>query len=92
MTGRAMNLGGVPIFVPNDVLPGEGFHISYNDRDTRTYGDVTTALVVGENEKFLVLNGNHIEEYRPLIEKGLEACLEYFKANIDKKNKYSEKL
>lgn len=79
------------IITHNTVLNGEGFCISYNDYDTGIYGSDTTALVFGQMEKFYVLNGDHRENYESLISKGFEACLDYFKANTDKMNKYSEK-
>lgn len=80
---------GIPVF--NSTLHGEGFYLSYNPI-TRDYGCVTTALVVGNCEKFLILSGDHREQYAPLVSQGFDACLEYFKANIDKAHKYSDKL
>jgi hypothetical protein len=81
----------IPLQIPNDVVDGDGFTISYNGRDRAIYGDVTTAIVTGNSEHFYVLNGNHMDAYMELIDDGLDACLDYFEANIDKISKYSEK-
>jgi hypothetical protein len=81
-------VSGVPVNFPNTVYDGEGFYISYNDRDCRIYGDVTTALV--HNSSFYILNGDHRERYGPLLCLGIDQCLDYFISNIHMKNKYSE--
>jgi len=75
---------------PNDVIKADGFYVSYNDCDVGIYGSDTTALVVGQMEKFCILKGNHVESYRGVMAKGLDACLEYFRSNVSLKNKYSE--
>lgn len=82
---------GMSITSPNTVLePEQGnFYISYNDRDTAAYGDVTTALVIDSN-KFLILNGDHRSAYVALVQIGLDACLGYFRKNIHLINKHSE--
>ena len=82
---------GVPVFVPNDCYDGDGFYISFNKYDSHIYGDITTALVVGQGEKFYILNGDHREIYFHLISQGFDACFEYFKSQPDKINKYSDK-
>ena len=89
MTGQMMNYNGVPLMTPNDVTPRKGFFISYNDRDVRVYGSDTTALVVGNMEKFLILNGNHVKAYSEFGE-DLDACLGYFKRNVHQLNKHSD--
>lgn len=78
--------------IPNSTLNGDGFYISFNDTDVSIYGDVTTALVFGQMQKFYVLNGDHRKAYLPLIAKGFDVCLNYFKENLSQINKYSEKL
>lgn len=84
--------GGVPIYIPNTTynLEDKGCYISYNI-DVSYYGSKTTAIVRedGINPiKFLILNGNHIEELLKL--KTYEKCVEYFKSHLELKNKYSE--
>lgn len=69
-----------------------GFYISYNDIDVNIYGDITTALVLGQMQKFFILNGNHSANYKKLINNGFSACIDYFKNNIELINKYSDKL
>lgn len=77
---------------PNLIMQGQGFYISYNPVDVSTYGDVTTALVLDDMSKFYVLNGNHRDAYRGLIDSGFDACLAYFVANPGLHNKYSDKV
>lgn len=83
---------GIPLMVPNSTYQGEGFHVSHNDRDVRIYGDVTTALVLRGGEAFYILNGDHRAGYAALIERGFDACLEYFSQHIGQISKYSDKL
>ena len=82
---------GIRITSPNTVLePEQGnFYISYNDRDTIAYGDVTTALVI-DSYHFLILNGDHRSAYAALVPNGLDACLGYFRENIHLINQHSE--
>lgn len=84
--------GLIPITVPNRVTEGTGFYVSYNDYDTTIYGGATTALVIGQMEKFYILNGDHRDSYAALMQTGLQACLDYFKANLASVNKFSDKL
>lgn len=98
------NFNGIPIINYNAIVgingtkievDGEtydGFYVSYNDHDVSIYGDVTTAVVIGQMQKFYILNGNHSEAYAKLINEGFDKCMEYFKKNIHQINKYSDKL
>ncbi|MGE8063920.1 hypothetical protein [Pseudomonas sp. NPDC089569] len=83
----------VPVFTYNSVMRGDGFFISFNDHDTAPslYGDVTTALVFGQMQAFYILNGDHRAAYAGLLNDGFDACLAYFKANIDSINKRSQR-
>jgi hypothetical protein len=85
---------GFPILISNTVIESEkeDFYISYNAYDRMTYGSDTTALVYGEMQHFLILNGDHRKGYAKIIDKGYKACTEYFKENIHRKNKYSENI
>lgn len=88
-----MKFDGIPVFVPNDIpVEVKDFYVSYNDRDVSIYGHDTTALVLEKPLKFLILNGNHSEEYKEIVAKGggYQECLAYFKENLDQKSKYSE--
>ncbi|MBO5019781.1 MAG: hypothetical protein J6D52_03850 [Clostridia bacterium] len=69
----------------------DGFYVSYNSYDIAIYGDVTTALVLGQMQKFYILNGDHREGYKKLISAGFEKCMEYFIKNISLINKNSDK-
>lgn len=82
---------GYPIMVPNKVINADGFYISYNDYDIRTYGCDTTALVLENPTHFYILNNDHRENYKPLMD-DVEKCLEYFKQHVDQINEMSEKL
>ncbi len=57
----------VPLYVPNDVIDGDGFYVSYNAKDISIYGTDTTALVIGQMQAFYILDGNHMAAYAPLI-------------------------
>lgn len=92
-TGKYVNIGGVPIFIPNDIgVETPDFYVSYNTRDIAIYGDVTTALVLNNPLKFLILNGNHLGNYNTIVQEGggYEECLDYFKANIHLKSNLSD--
>lgn len=86
---------GIPMFVPNYTYSGDGFYVSFNDRDRHLYGDVTTALVSsspdGRWTRFLVLNGDHRQAYFDLIPQGLDACVAYFEAHLDQISSYSDR-
>lgn len=96
--------GGIPVMVTNKINysceePVEylgqtygGFYISYNNYDTHIYGDVTTALVVGQMEAFLILNGNHSEGYQEVLNagKGFSGCLDYFNNHSHCRSKLSD--
>lgn len=75
---------------PNMIMDGDGFFVSYNDRDTDIYGCDTTALVFGQMQHFYILNGDHRAQYAPLVAQGYDACFAYFKANIGLVNMRSE--
>ncbi|PGK51869.1 hypothetical protein CN918_29190 [Priestia megaterium] len=70
----------------------DGFYISYNARDVAIYGSKTTALVLGQMQKFYILNGDHRKQYAELINQGFHKCLSYYKDNIHNANKNSESL
>lgn len=97
------NYKGVPLVNYNSII-GEsdsqieidgkiydGFYVSYNSYDIAIYGDITTALVVGQMQKFYILNGDHREEYAKIINDGFEKCMGYFKENINQINKNSDR-
>ena len=77
---------------PNLILNGNGFYVSYNDIDRDIYGGDTTALVLGQMERFYILNGDHRAQYAALIERGFDACLAYFRDNMELMNFRSDLL
>jgi hypothetical protein len=83
-------VGVVPLLIPNAVMDGRGFYVSYNNHDTGIYGTDTTALVLGQMEKFYILCGDHRAQYQPLIADGFDARLSYFKANLKGSHRYSD--
>lgn len=93
MTGRTINVDGIPIFVPNDIVNvTKDFYISYNSRSIGDYGCATTALVSNEPVRFLILNGDHTKQYDQIIADGggYSGCVEYFRNNQHLKAKHSE--
>jgi ABC-type sugar transport system substrate-binding protein len=90
-SGFAM-VNGFPVFVPNSIIDGDGFYVSYNDYDTSIYGCDTTALVFGQMQKFYILNGDHRSGYAPLIDEGFDACLAFFEAHIAEIHRCSERV
>lgn len=91
---------GIPILITNEIIDSGSKHwyISYNP-SARDYGCKTTALVLGDCEYFLVLNGDHRIGLRDAIEATdgglttrLGRCLKYVRENKDKLNKCSDPL
>ena len=91
---------GIPVQVPNEICEQSSKHwyISFNP-SARDYGCKTTALVLGDCEYFLVLNGDHRLGLKDAIEAkdgglttSLGRCLAYVRENKDKLNKYSDPL
>ena len=80
---------GAADLVTHDGKVFNGFYVSYN-YETRTYGCVTTALVVGQMEKFYILKGDHRAAYDALVSQGFDKCFEYYKANIAESHNYSD--
>ena len=77
---------------PNEIKDFKDFYISYNLVDSNIYGSDTTAIVIGQMEKFYILNGNHSTELEKIAkESGLQGCLDYFNNHSDLINKYSDK-
>ena len=97
-------LAGVPVTIPNrtdDVETGSPhWYISYNNYDRASYGSDTTALVLGQMEYFLILNGDHREGFRAAIEdpdtrlcrSRLHRCLDYVRLHREKLNKMSNPI
>lgn len=82
--------GGMPVSVPNEVMESSpDFYISYN-ASSRDYGCPTTALVLGQGDKFYILCGDHRKAYAQAST--LEACLDYYKENQGIRHEYSDKL
>lgn len=77
---------------PNTVRSGDGFYVSHNSEDISVYGCETTALVLGQMAHFYILKGDHRRQYEDRIALGLDACLDYFRANSGDIHPYSEKL
>lgn len=81
---------GSPVELDGKVY--DGFYVSYNNYDIAIYGDVTTALVLGQMQKFYILTGNHSNQYKELINQGFFKCLDCFKSNINQAHIYSDKV
>lgn len=77
------------------------WYISYNAYDVSIYGDRTTALVLGQMEYFLILNGDHRKAFKKILETpieerkwktGLHCCLDYVRKNKSKLNEKSDPI
>lgn len=91
-TAHMEDIKGFRFLVPNMVTEHDAFYISYNNYDIGIYGSDTTALVGGDGQgPFYILNGDHREEYGKRVSLGFQACLDYFKDNMQDIAKYSEK-
>lgn len=82
----------IVLVAPNSIYEGKDFYISHNDRDIKSYGSETTALVVGQMQKFFILRGDHRTQYAPLLDQGIDACLAYYKSLPDQQHPYSDAL
>lgn len=78
--------------VPNVVMDGGDFYISFNSGDENFYGHPTTALVWGQMQRFFILNGDHRAAYSALLLQGWDACFDYFRNNVAHANRYSDRL
>lgn len=70
----------------------DGFYISHNNCDIDIYGCETTALVLGQMQKFYILKGDHRKQYAEIIKQGFNRCLDYYKNNIVVSHEYSDKI
>jgi len=77
---------------PNQIIRYTAEHfLSYNDVDGVIYGGETTAIVLGQMQLFLILNGNHCYDLEEASrEDGLQGCIDYFIDHINQANKMSE--
>lgn len=93
-------IDGFHLSIPNQTnLVNTGsphWYISYNDVDYGIYGTDTTALVIGQGEHFLILNGNHIKAFNEIIAKKsgmtLTMCLAYIRNNEHLLNRRSDSI
>lgn len=71
---------------PNITESYQKHYLSYNVGDAILFGSDTTAIVVGQMERFYVLDGNHMEQLKG---KTLSECMSYFQENKKLKSKFS---
>lgn len=82
----------------DDVVTGSPhWYVSYDNETIADYGSDTTALVLGQMEYFLVLNGDHRRGFKDYIkERGnltmLGACLQYVRDHKDALNYMSNAI
>jgi len=91
ITGHTEFIDGIPVNVPNEVTKQtKAYHISYNNNTSSKadYGSDTTALYINETGQFLILDGNHTEDFSKC--ETLNDCLKYFYDRIEQANPYSE--
>lgn len=80
-----------PVSLPEKLTGKDGFFVSLNWLEPQYYGCTcdTTVLVDKNMARFLLLNGNHLEQYAAIIHQGYQACVNYFLAHISQANKYT---
>lgn len=71
----------------NDIIESKDHYISYNFADRSVYGTDTTAIVIGQMQRFYILKGDHTEY---LKDKNFKQCMEYFQNNIGLKHPFSD--
>ena len=108
-TSHMHTFAGIPVVIPNktdDVDTGsEHWYVSYNNRDIKDYGCDTTALVLGQMEYFLILNGDHRAGLQAACMQELDLrtlkagqitrlgrCLRYVREHRDQLNEKSDPL
>jgi hypothetical protein len=64
-------------------------YVSFNWRDTDIYGQETTAIVIGQMQRFYILNGNHFENLKEL---NTQEAFDYFLNNQKHVNAKSNKF
>lgn len=81
--------------MPNELLNGNGFFISYNPNPCSEieawHSDnksAETALVY--KGRYYILNGDFRKQYLEVYEQGIEKCLEIFKQNEAHKSSWSD--
>jgi len=88
----------------NDVLAGEGFHVSYIHRtgaNTKAFTEIfnqlgeevkdgeETALYLEEEKLWLILEGDFRKQYEKAFPKGIEACRAVYNKNIKHRSNWS---
>lgn len=73
------------------------FHISYNPDASSGVSmwapdDLGAETAVVVDDYFFILNGDWRKQYEPLVEKGLDACLEFFAAHLEHASSWSDDL
>lgn len=69
-----------------EIIQGDGFYISYNS--TCMQSGPETAIVLDGH--YYILDGDHREGYRPLVPRGPNACMEYFRARPEERSFWSD--
>jgi hypothetical protein len=74
----------------NQIANFDGYYISYCSSGIQFD---TTAIVLGQMERFYILDGDHSNELEALSrEGGVQACIKYFYDHIEQASRYSEHL
>jgi len=75
---------------PNKITrDAKEFYISFNYRDRRIYGGETTAVVVGQMQRFYILMGDHT---KALADLSFNDCLNYLHDHKDQYSNISDDL
>jgi|GEM_PF-3904192 len=63
----------------SEKIYGDGFYVSYaNGRDI--FGDWMNETALYDGDEWRILEGNWLDEYEPLVPRGLAACIEFYES------------
>ena len=88
-TLHCQTIAGIPCTIPNRVTkaPTPDFYLSLNTHDTSIYGCTTTALVLGQMQRFYILSGDHVSAFKGKAWPDVSA---YLLAHSEARNKRSD--
>ncbi|WP_090739327.1 hypothetical protein [Paenibacillus sp. Mc5Re-14] len=75
---------------PNITNEFKGFYISHNPYES-AYGGETTALILGQGQRFYILKGDHRKEYQGFLSSFTE-CMNYYCNNPNKLERFSDNI
>jgi len=91
------NQNDVTMITDTPIIYGDkefgGFYISHLPYSPNgDYGCETTALVLGQMQRFFILKGDHRKQFAEVFDKGFTACFKYYCDNIQLSHSFSDKI